>query len=195
MQKALEAVGADVTRTGDPAEVQRARKMVLPGVGAFGACATALRRAGLDTSILEAVKSDASLLGVCVGMQLLFEESLEKGRHKGLGLLQGSVRRFPFAAPTAGAVDLKVPHVGWNSLDRSREHPILDEVREPAYVYYVHSYITVPRRSDDVLARTTYGVDFPAVVGRNSVFGVQFHPEKSRAAGLQILRNYVQKME
>ena len=131
MQKALEAVGADVTRTGDPAEVQRARKMVLPGVGAFGACATALRRAGLDTSILEAVKSDASLLGVCVGMQLLFEESLEKGRHKGLGLLQGSVRRFPFAAPTAGAVDLKVPHVGWNSLERSREHPILDEVSEP----------------------------------------------------------------
>ncbi len=145
--------------------------------------------------MLEAVSRGSALLGVCVGMQLLFDRSTEKGSHRGLGLLPGTVERFPDTLSNGRDNRLKVPHVGWNRLAPSSNHEMLGDLPSDAYVYFVHSYIARPQHSDDVLAITNYGVSFPSVVGRNRVFGVQFHPEKSQKAGLQILRNFVERIE
>lgn len=191
MQKALEAVGADVVRSGEPDDILGAARLVLPGVGAFGSCARALRDAGLEEPVLAAVARSVPLLGVCVGMQLLFEEGFEKGRHRGLGLLPGSVRRFPDSV----AREAKVPHVGWNRIRPASDHALVASLPATAWVYFVHSYIAMPENETDVIASAYYGVDFPAMVGRNRVFGVQFHPEKSRSAGLSVLRNYVRLID
>ncbi|MFW5973308.1 MAG: imidazole glycerol phosphate synthase subunit HisH [Bacteroidota bacterium] len=194
VQKAVEAVGASPIRSGDPDDVRGASKLILPGVGAFGACASALRGHGLEEPVLDAVRKGVPLLGVCVGMQLLFEASEEMGEHAGLGILPGRVVRFPADMQEDGRL-LKVPHMGWNRLrPAAADSPLLNGLEEDAYVYFVHSYFAdaEPR---DVLATCRYGIDFPAVVGRNNVFGVQFHPEKSQAAGLRILRNFVESIE
>jgi glutamine amidotransferase len=189
IEKALHRVGAEVRRTDDPQAVRDAERLVLPGVGAFGACIDEIRRRDLEAPILDAIEAGTPFLGVCVGMQLLFESGHEKGVHEGLGVLPGRVEHFHDAAD-GEAEDLVVPHMGWNDLQPTRDHPLLDGMDDPAYVYFVHSYHAVAEEPDDVLATTTYGHDVPAVVQRGTVHGVQFHPEKSQAAGLRLLENF-----
>ena len=188
-QKALEAVGAPVQVTADPDVVRRADKLVLPGVGAFGTGIAALRARGLDAATLAAVEAGALLLGICLGMQFLFDDSDEMGRHAGLGLIPGRVTRFPAGLHAAGR-PLKVPHVGWNEIDHDGKHPLLAGVALGAHAYFVHSYYCAPGNDSDVLARADYGGPFAAVVGRGRVFGIQFHPEKSQRVGLRILSNF-----
>ena len=207
IEKAFEAVGADVLRTDDPSAIADAERVVLPGVGAFGACADEIRRRDLEASIHNAIEAGKPFLGVCVGMQLLFEKSEEMGSHEGLGVLPGRIVRFAGrpepvlageAAALGGVTDedeeapkpLKVPHMGWNTLTPTRDSALLEGLGGAPYVYFVHSYHAAAARTSDVLATTTYGVDFPAVVERNNVFGVQFHPEKSHRTGLRILKNF-----
>jgi glutamine amidotransferase len=182
VQKALERVGATAAVSGDPADLDAARGVVLPGVGAFGDAMDSLRARGLVEPLLKQVKQRKPLLGICLGMQLLFEESEEMGRHPGLGLLPGRVVRFP-------AGELKVPHVGWNRLDSPRGD-LLDGVADGAYAYFVHSYHVLPEGKTGVLATTEYGVEFASVVGRDRLWGAQFHPEKSQEIGLRMLKNY-----
>jgi glutamine amidotransferase len=189
IEKAFQEVGAEVRRTDDGQTVRDAERLVLPGVGAFGACIDEIRDRDLETPILEAIDAGTPFLGVCVGMQLLFETGHEKGMHEGLGVLPGRVEHFHDAADGA-ADDLVVPHMGWNTIEPTRDHPLLDGTGDPAYVYFVHSYHPVADVPDDVLATTTYGHDFPSIVQRDNVHGVQFHPEKSQAAGLRLLENF-----
>lgn len=191
VQKAFEAVGARVYVTADPAEVRRAAKLVLPGVGAFGAGMDALRVRGLDTATVDAVGDQVPLLGICLGMQFLFDLSEEMGSHEGLGLLPGTVVKFsPDRQPSTGR-PLKVPHMGWNRIVHDENHPLLDEVPSGSFGYFVHSYYCEPQVGVGVLAQTDYGGWFTSVVGQGSVYGIQFHPEKSQGVGLRILHNYV----
>jgi glutamine amidotransferase len=180
--KAFRHVGAEAVLSGDPAVLRRADTLVLPGDGAFGAAMDELRQRSLLPVLHEAVEQGRTLLGICVGMQLLFEESEEHGSHRGLGLLPGRVRRFKG--------DLPVPHMGWNRLRRRQPHPLLEGLEDGAYVYFVHSYHCEAK--DDVLvASSDYGVDFAAIVGQGNVLGVQFHPEKSQGVGLRMIDNFV----
>jgi glutamine amidotransferase len=181
--KAFRRYEAEVELTADPAALRRAAALVLPGDGAFGAAMDELRARGLDRLVLEAVSQGTPLLGVCVGMQLLFEESEEHGRHRGLALLPGRVRRFEVEP-------LPVPHMGWNQLDRARPDPLLDGLTDGAYVYFVHSY-WCDAREEDVVAWSDYGGRFPAIVARGNVLGLQFHPEKSQDVGLRMIGNFV----
>ncbi len=191
VEKALAHVGAEVERTDEPARIAAAERIVLPGVGAFGACIGEIRRRGLEAPIRSAVDAGTPLLGVCVGLQLLFEESTEGGTHTGLGLLPGRVVRFnEFGEAGPDDAPLKVPHVGWNTVHPARSSPLLGGIEDGAHFYFVHSYHAAAARPADVLATTPYGVDFPAIVHRNNVFGVQFHPEKSHRSGLRILKNF-----
>jgi glutamine amidotransferase len=185
VEKALAAVGADVRLTTDPAEILAADKVVLPGVGAFGDGMAGLHARGLIDVLKTIVVRETPLLGICLGMQLLFEGSDELGRFAGLGFLPGRVRRFP-------AGDLKVPQTGWNQLLPVRESILLKELTPGSYAYFNHSYYCDPADKDDVLVRTDYGIRYASVVGRGQLYGVQFHPEKSQAVGLQILRNFVE---
>lgn len=184
VQKALEYVGAEVALAADPEAIRTAGRLVLPGVGAYGAGMAALRERDLVEAIQEAAGRGAPLLGICLGMQLLFDESEEMGHHKGLGLLRGRVARFP-------AQELKVPHVGWNEIEHDGNHPLLAGVPAGSHAYFVHSYYCIPADPTAVIARTTYGLPFAAIAGRENVAGIQFHPEKSQHVGLRILRNFV----
>ncbi len=186
VQKALEHVGARVHRTQDPDDVYRAPRLVLPGVGAFGDFMEGLRRHGLDQAVLEAVARGVPLLGICVGMQALFEVSHEMGTHQGLGLLAGEVLRFPEQP------GLKVPHTGWNQIWVRRPSPLLKGLPQGVHVYFNHSYYCQPREQEPVVAETDYGLRYASVVQRENVFGVQFHPEKSQQVGLHLLRNFLQ---
>lgn len=188
LQKAFEAVGVTAERSGDPEAIRAVDRLVLPGVGAFGACAAELKARGLWEPVREAAGLGVPLLGVCVGMQLLFETGEEHGEHAGLGLLPGRVVRF--GGRDENGDRLKVPHMGWNALHPTRPHPMLDGIEPGAHVYFVHSYHAEPDAPADVLAEATYGRRFPAVVHRDNVMGAQFHPEKSQAVGLRILRNF-----
>lgn len=189
LEKAFQAVGVEPVRSDDPAAIRDAERLVLPGVGAFGACADEIRRRGLVEPILDAVASGTPLLGVCVGMQLLFDVSEELGEHAGLGLLPGRVVRFTPQA-VGSERPLKVPHMGWNTVEAARAHALLDGIADGAHFYFVHSFHAAPEDEGDVLGATTYGVRFPAIVQRDHVMGVQFHPEKSQDAGLRLLRNF-----
>jgi glutamine amidotransferase len=183
--KAFRQVGAETVLSGDPARLRQAEALVLPGDGAFAAAMDGVRERGLVAVLQERAEAGTPLLGICIGMQLLFEESEEHGRHTGLGLLPGRVRRF--------GGDLPVPHMGWNSLHPRREHALLDGIAEGAHVYFVHSYFC-DAGPDVVVATSDYGIDFPAVVARGSVLGVQFHPEKSQAVGLRMVENFVRSL-
>ena len=186
VEKALQAVGGAITLTEDPQVILRADKVVLPGVGAFGDGMAGLRRRGLADVVLEIYRTGKPLLGICVGMQLLFDVSEELGEHEGLGLLPGRVRRFPDSG-------LKVPQTGWNQLQIESESPLLAGLAPGSYAYFNHSYYCAAAQEQDVLASTDYGLSYAAVVGRGCLYGVQFHPEKSQAVGLQILRNFVER--
>jgi len=180
--KAFKRVGADVELCGDPERLRAADALVLPGDGAFGATMLEIRRRGLDGLLREAVAAGMPVLGICIGMQVLFEASEEHGPHAGLGLLRGRVRRFPAGLP--------VPHMGWNSLRAARRHPALGSLNDGEHVYFVHSYYAEAEAAD-VLATSDYGFHFPAVVGRGNLLGMQFHPEKSQAVGLRLVAAFV----
>lgn len=182
--KALEAAGAaDVCVTADPDVVRRAERVVLPGVGAFGACAAALRAiAGLEEALSEAVRGRGRpFLGICVGMQLMADEGHEFGVHRGLGWVPGSVRRMQPAG-------LKVPQIGWNQVEPG---PCGDGLLAPGYAYFVHSYAFAAAEAGDVAARTDYGAPITAAVRRDTMLGVQFHPEKSQGYGLDFLSRFL----
>jgi glutamine amidotransferase len=191
--KAVKAAGGDVFLTESGDEILAAEKVILPGVGAFGDGMAGLEARGLVPVVHEVVRRGTPLLGICVGMQLLFEVGEEMGMYPGLGILPGRVVRFPQAEMTG----LKIPQTGWNALHRAiTEHPglatdLLAGLPEGSYAYFNHSYYCAVGESDDVLAWTDYGLRYASVVGRGNVFGVQFHPEKSQAVGLTILRNFV----
>ncbi|MEJ5198815.1 MAG: imidazole glycerol phosphate synthase subunit HisH, partial [Anaerolineae bacterium] len=154
------------------------------GVGAFGDAAANLRAAGFEEPLLRATAAGVPLLGICVGMQLFFDESEEMGRHRGLGIIPGRVVRF------AGG-QLKVPHIGWNQLHHAGRDPLLAGVPDGAYAYFVHSYYCAPADPSHIVATTDYGITYASVVRRDNVWGIQCHPEKSQAVGLRILRNFV----
>jgi glutamine amidotransferase len=187
-QKGVEKGGYDARITDDPAALETADGIILPGVGAFKDCYEGLKHGGFIPPLLSAVESGTPLLGICVGMQLLFEESEEGEGSPGLGLLKGKVVRFPDTSETG----LKVPHMGWNNLSRADNGacPILKGCSGDPYVYFVHSYHAVPANAENIYATATYGTTFPAVVGRDRIFGTQFHPEKSQSEGISILAGF-----
>lgn len=178
-------LGANVTIARTPDNLAGAAKIVLPGVGAFGAGINALRAAGFEPPLKEAVAAGTPLIGICLGMQYLFECSDEMGDHKGLGLLPGRVTRFPDRG-------LKIPHMGWNQLHTRQKSPLLAGIESGSYAYFVHSYYVEAAEPGDVLATTDYGIDYASVVGRGTLFGIQPHPEKSQSVGQRILRNFVE---
>ncbi|MBX3060446.1 MAG: imidazole glycerol phosphate synthase subunit HisH [Anaerolineae bacterium] len=191
-QKAFEHIGAEVVLTEDPEVVRKADKLVLPGVGAFGSGMAGLHQRNLPEAIHEAVQRGVPFLGICVGMQLLFDESDEMGIHQGLGLIHGRVTRFPLHNSSFLIPNLKVPHMGWNQLEPAWEHPLLAGVNSGDYAYFVHSYYCDPAAATAVLAWTDYGFPFASIVAQDNVYGLQFHPEKSQSIGLRILQNFVQ---
>jgi glutamine amidotransferase len=182
-EKALEHVGARVEVSGDPQRLRAMDGLVLPGVGAFPAAMTAIRAAGLDEFLQERVAAGVPLLGLCLGMQLLFERSEEHDGAEGLGLLAGTVRRL-------NVPGLKLPHIGWSELRWLRATPLSEGLPDPAYLYHVHSFAPWPADEEVVLATADYGEPFPAIVGRGNVFGTQSHPEKSSTHGLALLGNF-----
>ncbi len=185
VHKALAAVGAEVVVTQAADVVLAAEKVVLPGVGAFGDCMLSLARLALIAPIREVVARGTPFLGICVGMQVLFDEGTEMGRHAGLGLLPGRVVKFDIAPV------LKVPHTGWNQVKPIKETPLLNGLPNGAWTYFNHSYYC-QAQPEHTLAVADYGGPYPVVVGRDNVYGIQFHPEKSQHVGLHILRNFVE---
>jgi glutamine amidotransferase len=184
VEKALAAVGANVVLTREADTIAAADKIVLPGVGAFGDCMRGLHASNL-LQIVTQLAGERPFLGICVGMQMLFESSDEMGSHPGLGLLPGVVTRF-------AATDIRIPHTGWNQLDPTGNHPLLAGIPAGSYAYFNHSYCCTPEDSADALAYTDYGGRFVSVVGRERMYGIQCHPEKSQQVGLQILRNFLE---
>ena len=186
LKSSLAAVGHSVLVTGDASDLRRAEKIILPGVGAFGDAVKKLRALGLDEVLREQARAGKPLLGICLGMQLLFDKSYEYGEHAGLGLIQGSVRPLAEVIPDT----YKIPHIGWNALDfHGRSSPLFRYVREGECVYFVHSYYAADCE-DAVIATAEYGAPVTAAVQRENVYGCQFHPEKSGKVGLSILRAF-----
>jgi len=186
VQKGFEKVGYEAMITSDPAELAAADKIVLPGVGAFGDAIAELRRRDLVQPIREAIDSGKPFLGICLGLQLLFDVSYEGGEFEGLGVLRGKVVRFDLAPP------LKVPHMGWNRGTINRRAPALEGIADGTFFYFVHSYYVVPDDRGLIAIETEYGHPFCAAVWRGNVFATQFHPEKSQADGLRILKNFAE---
>lgn len=187
VQKAFEYVGAEVVVTAHREAIEAASAVVLPGVGAFGKAMSNLERAGLGDVIRQVIAQGRPFLGICLGLQLLFEESDEMGQHRGLGVFGGQVKRFE--------VGLKVPQIGWNQIHIQQASPLLDGVADGSYAYFVHSCYVAPSNPEMVLATTDYEIDFASIIGQDNVFGIQFHPEKSQAVGLRILRNFTALIE
>ena len=183
------AIGVEAAATGDPGALLKADRLVLPGVGAFGDAAAALRQSGLADVVTEAAGAGTPLLGICLGMQLLFDESYEYGVHPGLGLIPGQVRAISERIPK----ELKIPHIGWNALHFTGEAcPLFRHTKEGAYVYFVHSYAAVGCEASTA-AVTDYGAPLTAAVWKDNVYGCQFHPEKSGRVGLDMLRAFCGK--
>jgi glutamine amidotransferase len=192
VSKALERLNYEYLISDDPRQLKKAKGLILPGVGSFKDAMRILNETGLSEFIRTAATEGTPLLGICLGMQLLFEESEENGLTQGLRLLNGRVVRF--RGVSANGEKYKVPHMGWNRLSFHRSSPLLDNV-EQGHVYFVHSYYVQTNDHDVVLASSEYDVDVPAVVGKGNVFGTQFHPEKSGAIGMRILQNYAAIVE
>lgn len=185
IERAFQHVASGVFRTDNSEAIHQADKLVLPGVGAFGACIHEVRKRNLEQPILDAISREVPLLGICVGMQMLFESSSEKGQHAGLGVLQGHVTELKPHDST-----LKIPHMGWNMVSPVRSSPLLNDLPVGANCYFAHSFFANETDPEEVIASTEYGGALPVVVGRSNVYGVQFHPEKSHNVGLQILSNF-----
>jgi imidazole glycerol-phosphate synthase subunit HisH len=184
VQKALEKVGSPAVITSSAADIAKADKVILPGVGAFEDAIAELRRRDLVGPIKDAIAADKPFLGICLGLQLLFDVSYENGTHEGLGVLPGEVVKFE--VPT----ELKVPHMGWNALAIRRRPPMLEGVADGTHVYFVHSYYVKPRDSSVIATDTDYGGPFCSMVWRGNLVATQFHPEKSQTDGLRLLRNF-----
>lgn len=185
LKSSFAAIGYQAEVTGDPERISSADKVILPGVGAFEDAAKKLRATGLDSAVKDAAKAGKPLLGICLGMQMLFDKSLEYGEHQGLGLIKGTVEPIEGVIPRG----LKIPHIGWNALHLYGESPIFKYTREGDCVYFVHSYYGVTD-AENVIADTEYGAPLTAAVQSGNVFGCQFHPEKSGDVGLDILRAF-----
>lgn len=186
VEKALQKLGADVVITNDAEEILRADKVILPGVGAFGDAMANLKKFGLDKVIYEVVENGTPFLGICLGLQLLFERSDETPGVAGLGILKGEILRIP------DKDDLKIPHMGWNSLHLQNQGRLFQGLSEQSYVYFVHSYYLKAEDEQIVKATTDYSVNIHASVEKDNVFACQFHPEKSSDVGLKILKNFVE---
>lgn len=202
VQKAFEHLDTEVTLVDTPDRLAQADRLILPGVGAFPAGMKGLQERGLIEPIKQAARDGRPLIGICLGMQLLFESSDERGETEGLGLLPGRVTKIKMqeAAHTSerslpmGRITqhvLKIPHMGWNQLDLARDHPLVRDLTSGSYAYFVHSYAVYPDQQDIVFATTDYGGPFASIVGRGNVCGLQFHPEKSQAVGLKLLKNFL----
>jgi glutamine amidotransferase len=184
VEKAFRAGGVEAVVSADERVLRSAERLVLPGVGAFRACMEALTERGFDRLVRERVAEGTPLLGVCVGMQMLFEESEEFGTTRGLGFMRGRVRRFPEG--------MRVPQVGWNQVGWKKSHPLAEGVGDAAFFYFVHSFYCDAADDASVVGETEYGLNYASVVARANVCGVQFHPEKSQAAGLRLLKNFAE---
>ena len=185
LRSSFAAIGQEATVTNDIEEIRRADRLILPGVGAFQDAAEKLRASGMDRAVKEEAARGKPLMGVCLGMQMLFERSYEYGVHQGLGLLKVEIRPIAERIPAG----LKIPQMGWNALKIVKDSPLLKYTREGEYVYFVHSYSAV-NCDESLLAVTEYGADLTACVGKGNVFGCQFHPEKSSDVGLRILKAF-----
>lgn len=186
VSKALEHLGAKVRVSSSPDDILQTDKLVLPGVGAFGDAVLELHRLRLFEPILQTIHSGKPFLGICLGLQLLFESSEESPQAKGLGVFQGDNVRFQSSG-------IKIPHMGWNDTKLNTQNPVLKGLASPSYFYFVHSYYPVPKDPSIVLGETVYGTEkFPSIVGKNKIFATQFHPEKSQQAGLAILKNFIE---
>ena len=181
----LKSLNLEAAVTADPGALHEADRIILPGVGAFGDAIEKLRESGLDRVVCSEADLGKPLLGICLGMQLLFDESFEFGNHRGLSLLKGTI------VPMQGSIpaDLKIPQMGWNALIRKRQHPLLAEVREGDCVYFVHSFYA-SGCDDSLIATTEYGIEMTAAVAKDNIMGCQFHPEKSGPVGLRILKAF-----
>jgi glutamine amidotransferase len=190
VQKALEHVGAEVRLTEDARVIVAADKVVLPGVGAFGDGMKGLRERGLVEVVRKVAMRGTPLLGICVGMQVLFEVGEEMGEHEGLGILPGRVKQFQIS--DFGSQNLKIPQTGWNQIEPQKDSPLFAGLPRGSYAYFNHGYYCAAR-PEDTLAITDYGGAYPSVVGRGRVYGIQFHPEKSQRVGLLLLKNFVER--
>ena len=184
VQKAFEACGASAQITSKPKDLEKASKIVLPGVGAFAHAMNELKKRKLIEVLKNKVRSGAPYLGICLGLQLLFSESEEGGRVKGLGLISGHVVKFK--------TKLKIPHMGWNTLQTSKKNcPILEKIKPRDYFYFVHSFFGIPEDRSLILSQTGYGQNFCSALWKGNLFATQFHPEKSQEPGLQIIKNFI----
>jgi glutamine amidotransferase len=188
VERALAAAGAEPLRTSDPDVVRRADKLVVPGQGAFADAMSELRSGGLDDAIREAIAAGKPYFGICLGLQLLYDESDEHGPVAGLGILSGRVEKLE----TGGDRSLKIPHIGWNRVDQRRADPLVDDLADGAHYYFVHSYAVAPDEPESVVLECTYGRTFAAAVRDGNVFACQFHPEKSQRLGIELLRRFVE---
>lgn len=184
VQKGFEKVGSRAVISRDPEEVTNADRLVLPGVGAFPECMKNLGRFNLIEPVVEFVKSGRPFLGICLGLQLLFDESEEFGRHEGLKLIPGKVKAFD------RAMGLKIPHMGWNQVRFSKRSQLFEGIEDSSFFYFVHSYYVVPDEASDIAGESDYGIQFTCAVSRDNIFAVQFHPEKSQEIGLRVLKNF-----
>lgn len=189
VQKGFEKIGADALVSADPQVILKADKIVLPGVGAFRDCMRNLEQAGFVEPILKVIAEGRPFLGICVGMQLLFTDSVEFGLYQGLNLIPGHVLRFPDGMQE-DAEELKVPHMGWNQLNFKSRPPAFDGIADQTNVYFVHSYYAKPDDESVIATTTGYGIEFCSAIWKDNIVATQFHPEKSQAAGLRILKNF-----
>lgn len=195
VQKALQKLGFEAEITAEVETVRRADKLILPGVGAFGAAMENLRRASLDRAIRDFIEAGKPFLGICLGLQLLFDHSEEtwtSERERGLGILRGKVVRFPEGLSDAHGKPLKVPHIGWNALHLIRQDTLFNGIEQGSHVYFVHSYFPEPEDQSVITVLSDYGVPFCCAIQHANIRGAQFHPEKSGTVGLRILRNFVE---
>jgi glutamine amidotransferase len=191
VHKAVERVGYEAQVTADPQEVLDASMIILPGVGAFRDCMRNLEEYRLLEPVVRSIEAGKPFLGICLGLQLLFEESDEFGLHKGMGVLPGRVTRFPedIRDPETDQ-PYPIPHMGWNTIEIKKETPLFAGIENNSFFYFVHSYYAIPHNPTDIAATTPYGIEFACAVQRDNIHAVQFHPEKSQAIGLRLLRNF-----
>lgn len=184
VEKAFTSQGIEAVVTSDEKILRSADKLALPGVGAFRACMDGLKSRGFDKLVLDAAKAGKPIIGLCVGLQMMFEEGHEFGVHKGLGLMPGRVVKFP--------EKLRVPHIGWNQVEFKRDHRVFTDLSSQTFFYFVHSFYVESADATCVLGETDYGMRYASICGRDNIVGVQFHPEKSQTAGLKLLKNFAE---
>ncbi len=184
--KAVEKVGAKPVFVREKKDLERVKKLILPGVGAFKDCVSNLKDMELFEPIRDVILEGVPFLGICLGMQILFEESYEFGKHSGMGIFKGVVKNFREDNPF-----IKVPHMGWNTVQIKKDSPIFSKIPNNSFFYFVHSYYVLPKEDEIVISSTDYGIEFTSGISKNSIYGFQFHPEKSQKVGLTLLKNFV----